>query len=106
MSLAPRDLPAFLDVLRREGDLVEIDAPVSRDLEAAEIHRRVIAAGGPALLFTNVEGCDFPLATNLFGTERRVQLAFGHEPGEVIAAAARLPEELMPPTPKKLWQQR
>ena len=36
--------------------------------EAAEIHRRVIAAGGPALLFTNVRGRAFPLVTNLFGT--------------------------------------
>lgn len=106
MRPAPRDLTSFLDILRREGDLVEIDAPVSRNLEAAEVHRRVIAANGPALLFTNVEGCDFPLATNLFGTKRRVQLAFGGEPGEVIAAAARLPEELLPPTPAKLWQNR
>ena len=44
------DLRAFLDVLRKENELVEIDVPVSADLEAAEIHRRLIAAGGPALL--------------------------------------------------------
>ena len=50
------DLRSFLDRLRRDGDLVEIDAPVDADLEAAEIHRRVIAAGGPALLFTQRHG--------------------------------------------------
>src|SRR5262249_8056993 len=48
------DLRSFLDRLRADGDLVTIDAPVDAYLEAAEIHRRVIAAGGPALLFTNV----------------------------------------------------
>ena len=44
----------------RDRDLVEIDAPVDPDPEAAEIHRRVIAAGGPALLFTNVKGGAVP----------------------------------------------
>src|SRR4051794_28750171 len=59
------DLRAFLDQLRRDGDLATVEAPVDAHLEAAEIHRRVIAAGGPALLFTNVKDRDFPLATNL-----------------------------------------
>ena len=53
------DLRSFLDQLRRDRELVEISAPVDAKLEAAEIHRRVIAAGGPALLFTNVKGADF-----------------------------------------------
>ena len=48
------DLRAYLDQLRRDGDLVTVTAPVDARLEVAEIHRRVIAAGGPALLFTNV----------------------------------------------------
>ncbi len=45
------DLRAFLDLLRREGELVEVAAPVDPYLEVAELHRRVIAGGGPALLF-------------------------------------------------------
>ena len=56
-------------------------------LEVAEIHRRVIAAGGPALLFTNVKGADFPLVTNLFGTARRAELAFGARPAAPDPAA-------------------
>ena len=55
------DLRAFMDALRRQRDLVVVDAPVDARLEAAEIHRRVIAAGGPALFFTNVRGAGFPL---------------------------------------------
>jgi UbiD family decarboxylase len=97
------DLRTFLDRLRRDDDLVEIAAPVDRYLEAAEIHRRVIAAGGPALLFTNVVGADFPLVTNLFGTAQRAQLAFGERPLRLIKRLVHLAETVLPPTPAKLW---
>jgi len=97
------DLRAFLARLRRDGDLVDVDAPVSAHLEAAEIHRRVIAAGGPALLFRNVEGSDLPLATNLFGTPRRAELAFGERPFQLIARLVELAHDLLPPSPAKLW---
>ena len=97
------DLRTFLDRLRRDNDLVEIAAPVDAHLEAAEVHRRVIAAGGPALLFTNVTGADFPLITNLFGTPRRAELAFGERPLRLIKRIVHLAETLLPPTPGKLW---
>jgi 4-hydroxybenzoate decarboxylase subunit C len=97
------DLRTFLDRLRRDNDLVEIAAPVAAHLEAAEVHRRVIAAGGPALLFTNVTGADFPLITNLFGTPRRAALAFGERPLRLIKRIVHLAETLLPPTPGKLW---
>ncbi|MCB0329571.1 MAG: UbiD family decarboxylase [Bdellovibrionales bacterium] len=100
------NLSEFLSILREEGDLVEISAPVSHDLEAAEIHRRVIAEGGPALLFTNITGASFSLATNLFGTAKRVELAFGKRPENLIRQIAKLPETLMPPTLSRLWGER
>ncbi len=103
---APRDLRAFLDVLRRSDRVVEVEASVDAELEVAEIHRRVIAANGPALVFRNVKGARFPLVTNLFGTALRVELAFGSRPGALIAQAAKLPEELVPPTLGKLWSKR
>ncbi len=105
-SRAPRDLREHLALLREHGELAEVRCEVDSDLEAAEIHRRVIAAGGPALLFTNVRGKSFPLVTNLFGTRRRVELAFGDRAPQVIADVAKLPEELMPPTLGKLWGKR
>src|SRR5215813_10247912 len=92
------DLRAFLQRLQRDRDLVEITAPVDPDLEAAEIHRRVIAAGGPALRFTNVTGARFPLVTNLFGTARRAELAFGTRPLHLIKRLVELAETLLPPT--------
>src|SRR5512134_1816688 len=100
------DLRTFLDHLRRDRDVVEISTPVDPVLEAAEIHRRVIAAGGPALLFTNVKGAAFPLVTNLFGTARRAELAFGPRPLAFIKRIVHLAETLLPPTPAKLWAAR
>lgn len=97
------DLRAFLDQLRRDRDLVEVAVPVSARLEAAEIHRRVIAAGGPALLFSRVEGADFPLVTNLFGTPRRARLAFGERPFALVRRLVELAQQLLPPSPGRLW---
>jgi 4-hydroxy-3-polyprenylbenzoate decarboxylase len=68
-------LGAFVDALRRRGELVEISAPVDPYLEISEISNRVVKAGGPALLFTNVRGSEFPVLTNQFGTEARMALA-------------------------------
>lgn len=100
------DLRSYLTRLRREGDLVEVQAAVDPRLEIAEIHRRVIAAGGPALFFTNVRGAAFPLVTNLYGTRRRVELAFGTRPQRLVERLAKLPQELLPPTAGKLWAAR
>jgi UbiD family decarboxylase len=97
------DLRSFIAALRRDRDLVEISAPVDAHLEAAEVHRRVIAAGGPALLFTNVRGRAFPLITNLFGTGRRAELAFGERPLRLVKDLVRFAETVLPPTPTKLW---
>lgn len=98
------DLQEFIKILLKENELVEINQPVDPYLEAAEIHRRVISEGGPALLFKNIKGASFPLVTNLFGTKRRIDLAFGPKPENFIRTIAHLPESLMPPSLPKLWQ--
>ncbi len=97
------DLRAFIDQLRRDDDLAVVETPVDARLEVAEIHRRVIAAGGPALLFTRVRGADFPVVTNLFGTARRAEMAFGTRPRRLIQRVAGLAESILPPTPGKIW---
>ena len=100
------DLRQFIDRLRADGDLVEVQALVDPKLEVAEIHRRVVAAGGPALLFTNVKNSKFPLTTNLFGTARRAELAFGDRPHRLIRRLVEVVDSVMPPSPSKLWQAR
>ncbi len=92
------NLRQYLDILRRENELLVIDTEVDPYLEIAEIHRRVIARGGPALLFTKVKGSSFPVVTNLFGTNRRLELAFGTRPMDFVADLVRLAEQAMPPS--------
>ncbi|MEJ7618637.1 MAG: hypothetical protein WKF30_17090 [Pyrinomonadaceae bacterium] len=70
------NLRSFLAQLSQERDLLEIKAEVDPYLELAEIHRRVIERGGPALLFTKVKQSRYPVATNLFGAARRIEMAF------------------------------
>lgn len=98
------DLRAFLDLLRSRGDLCEVKAEVDPRLELAEIHRRVIARQGPALLFTNVKGADFPVATNLFGTLERTTLAFGDRPRRFVERVVEAAHTALPPTLGKLWR--
>jgi UbiD family decarboxylase len=106
MTTAFPNLRSYLERLRRENDLVTVEVPVDAHLEAAEIHRRVIAAGGPAILFTNISDADFPLVTNLFGTRRRAEMAFGDRPFRVVRRLAELAEEILPPKPSNLWKAR
>ncbi len=91
------DLRDFLALLEGRGLLKRIAAPVSTVLDMTEIHRRVLEAGGPALLFEKPILADgtpspIPVLVNLFGTVERVALGFGIEPsgldrlGEDLAA--------------------
>lgn len=100
------NLRHFIETLRREKQIVEIEAEVDPYLELAEIHRRVIAEEGPALLFKQVKGSTFPVVTNLFGTRRRVDLAIGPKPEETVERAVSALHHLLPPKPSVLWQEK
>jgi 4-hydroxy-3-polyprenylbenzoate decarboxylase len=71
-----RILRECIDDLEHHRHLVRVDAEVDARLEVAEVQRRVVAAGGPALLFTRVKGCRFPMVSNLFGTMERARFMF------------------------------
>ncbi len=103
---AIKDLHTFIDVLKRENELLIVEKLVDPFLEIAEIHRRVIEKGGPAIFFTNVKGSRFPVATNLFGTEKRMDLAFGKRPVKFVNDVVKLAETILPPDIKKLWHGR
>ena len=100
------NLRSFLDLLRANNQLLTIDTPVDPHLEIAEIHRRVIAQGGPALLFTKAKNSQFPVVTNLFGTPLRLELAFGKRPVHFVRGLVDLVENSMPPTMHSLWKAR
>jgi UbiD family decarboxylase len=66
----------------------------------------VIERGGPALLFKRVKGSLYPVATNLFGTARRIERAFGPKPEALVREAVKVAESILPPRPAELWRHR
>ncbi len=76
------DMRAFLAWLEHKGELRHLAHPVSMALEVTEIHRRLVRAGGPALVLDNAKQADgtpagMPVVINLFGTRRRTAWAMG-----------------------------
>src|SRR2546426_11407883 len=99
--MALDNLRAFIAVIEAAGDLVRVDRAVSVDKEVTEIADRCMKSpgGGPALLFrhpTLLKGgpSRYPVAVNLFGSERRMSAALGVERldqvGERIATLLNL----------------
>ena len=77
--MAYRSLRDFIAKLEAAGELVRVTAPVSTVLEMTEIQTRLLAEGGPAVLFENVtladgQPSDMPCLVNLFGTVKRVAM--------------------------------
>jgi UbiD family decarboxylase len=101
----PHDLHEYLELLEREKELATIDVEVDPTLEIAEIHRRVVARKGPALLFKKVKGSPFPVVTNLFGSEKRLELALPARPEQFIAELVHLATHL-PSGLGQLWEER
>ena len=100
-----RYLSDCVEDLRREGHLIVVEDAVDPNLEMAEIHRRVYASGGPALLFTSPTGCSFPMSSNLFGTLDRARYIFRDTFKNVQAAIGLKvhPEEALK-NPLKYWK--
>ena len=92
------NLRSYLESLKREGELHIIDDIIDPHLELAEIQRRMVARQGPALLFTRIKDTDFPVATNLFGTRRRLEMAFGQDPGKFIKRVSEAASRLTSPS--------
>jgi UbiD family decarboxylase len=101
--MRPNNIRSFLEILKRENELHVIDAPIDPYLELAEIQRRVVSRQGPALLFTQVKGSHFPVATNLFGTRRRIDLAFGEDPVRFFQRVVQAADILSAPSFSKVW---
>ncbi len=86
--MAYSSLRDFVDRLEREGRLVRVSETVSTHLEMTEIQTRLLAEGGPAVLFENAvdangQPAGMPVLVNLFGTVERVAWGMEREPGEL-----------------------
>jgi 4-hydroxy-3-polyprenylbenzoate decarboxylase len=74
-----KSLRDFISRLEAERELVRVREPVSTVLEMTEIQTRLLAEGGPAVLFEKPVGADgkpaaMPVLVNLFGTVKRVAM--------------------------------
>jgi 4-hydroxy-3-polyprenylbenzoate decarboxylase len=77
-----RSLRDFIARLESAGELVRVREPVSTVLEMTEIQTRLLADGGPAVIFEKplkADGSpsDIPVLVNLFGTVKRVAMGVG-----------------------------
>lgn len=98
-------LREFIAHLEAEDKLVRIKQPVSTHLEMTEIQTRVLAEGGPALLFENVvnekgEKSSMPVLVNLFGTVERVAWGMNRKPEELRDVGKTLAFLRQPEPPK------
>ncbi|QYO77701.1 UbiD family decarboxylase [Devosia salina] len=108
------DLSEFAALLEARGLLRRIAHPVSMRHEITEIHRRVLAADGPALLFEHpvmVDGTPspMPVLVNLFGTTERIALGMGLDAADLVGLGEGLAQLRTPHPPRDLggaWAQR
>jgi 4-hydroxy-3-polyprenylbenzoate decarboxylase len=91
-------LRAFVEALRKAGELHVVPARVDPYLEISEITNRVVKAGGPALLFSDVAGSAFPVLTNQFGSPRRMAIALGAADLDEVGARVRALISVAPPS--------
>lgn len=104
-------LGAFLAYLKERDEFESVAAPVSMHLEITELHRRVIAAGGPALHLTGVldrdgDAARMPVVTNLFGTASRVAWGLGTDVEGLEALGEMLAWLRSPQPPQSLREAR
>lgn len=97
----------FIAKLEQTGRLVRVKEPVSTVLEMTEIHTRLLAEGGPAVLFENPIRADgtrseMPVLINLFGTVERVAWGMDREPHELRQVGETLAFLKQPEPPRGL----
>ncbi|OGH94916.1 MAG: menaquinone biosynthesis decarboxylase [Candidatus Melainabacteria bacterium GWA2_34_9] len=98
--MAYKDLQDFINTLREKNELLEIDFPVSSELEITEITDRASKGKdfpNKALLFKNVEGYEVPVLTNAFGSFERMAFSLGVD--NVKEIAERIKELIKPEIP-------
>lgn len=96
-----KDLRDFIQMLEARGELKRIKQEIDPNLEMTEIADRTLRAGGPALLFENPKGYDYPVLANLFGTPERVAMGMGEETVEALREVGKLLSQLKEPEPPK-----
>jgi 4-hydroxy-3-polyprenylbenzoate decarboxylase len=94
-----KNLREFLDALDRAGEIRRIDHEVSPYLEISRItdEESKKPGGGKGLLFERVKNSRFPVATNIFGSFRRVGMALGVDQLDELGERVREYIDFHPP---------
>jgi len=100
------NLPSFLRELERRQELKRVAVEVDPELEITEIVTRVSREEGPALLFEKVKGSPYPLAINVYGSARRIEIALGCAPAQLGQELLRAAQAVQPPRFIQLWKER
>jgi 2,5-furandicarboxylate decarboxylase 1 len=98
-----QDFRAFLDALRKAGELIEVDRPVSPELEVAKAMRKSAAVSGPAIIFKD-NGTAFPLVGGVYNTRSKALIALDATEKNVFdkvlhGMAARVPPAFVTDAP-------
>lgn len=104
--MAFTDLQSFVRELETRGLLKRVTVPVNAELEVTEIATRLVREDGPAVLFENVVGADYPLAVNLLGTMERIEIGLGRHPEEIGEGLLSFLEDVNPPSLTSIWRNR
>ena len=72
--MAYRDLREFIKKLEEEGELRRVKKEVNWDIEIGTIMTKIFGMNGPAILFENVRGSNFPLLSGAMFTDKRYAL--------------------------------
>jgi 4-hydroxy-3-polyprenylbenzoate decarboxylase len=99
-------LGEFVQYLESIGELKRVSATVDPYLEVTEIAARALREKKPALLFENVQGSKYPLAINVYASERRIELALGRHPQHIGEELISFFDQIVPPKPSALWKNR
>jgi UbiD family decarboxylase len=71
-----QDFRDFLDALRAQGELIDVDRPVALELEVAKAMRKSASVAGPAVVFRN-NGTPFPLVGGVYNSRAKALIAYG-----------------------------
>lgn len=101
-----RTIGDFARYLESVGELVRVSVEVDPVLEITEVARRAVKERRPAVLFERVKGSAYPVLINALASENRCELALHKHPEQLGEELIGFVEEMLPPSPGKLFARR
>jgi 4-hydroxy-3-polyprenylbenzoate decarboxylase/2,5-furandicarboxylate decarboxylase 1 len=92
--MAYKDFRQFLDALRRNGELIDINRPIALN-DVGKALKQSYVRQGPAMMF-NRNGTDYPLVAGVYSTRSKALLAFEADEASI---GGRLQDGLNKPVP-------